>query len=95
MLEAERDIEHARQDRDTGYHNRACFSAQQAAQEAVKAVFQRLGAEVWAHSVTALLGESKDGRPAGSQFGSHCRLYLTAGATTPSITSLPSAMVTF
>jgi HEPN domain-containing protein len=31
------DLEHARSDRERGYHHWACFSAQQAAEKAVKA----------------------------------------------------------
>jgi HEPN domain-containing protein len=55
--EAEGDLEHARNDMQGGFHNWACFSAQQAAEEAIKAVFQRMGAEAWGHSVADLLKE--------------------------------------
>lgn len=51
------DLEHARSDRAHGFHNWACFSAQQAAEKAVKAVFQRMGAEAWGHSVADLLAQ--------------------------------------
>ena len=34
-----------------------CFHAQQAAEKAIKAVFQRMGAEAWGHSVADLLKE--------------------------------------
>lgn len=57
MDEAEGDLEHARSDMQNGFHNWACFSAQQAAEKAVKAVFQRMGAEAWGHSVADLLKE--------------------------------------
>jgi len=57
MNEAEGDLEHAKSDRDGGYHNWACFSAQQAAEKAVKAVFQKMGAEAWGHSVVDVLKE--------------------------------------
>ncbi|MDQ7827656.1 MAG: HEPN domain-containing protein [Armatimonadota bacterium] len=57
MEDARRDLEHARSDAERGFYNWACFSAQQAAEKAVKAVFQRLGAEAWGHSVADLLGE--------------------------------------
>ena len=40
-----------------GFYNWACFSAQQAAEKAIKAVFQRIGAEAWGHSVADLLKE--------------------------------------
>ena len=55
--EAEGDLEHAKSDAERGYYNWACFSAQQAAEKAVKAVFQKLGAEAWGHSVADLLTE--------------------------------------
>lgn len=55
--EANGDLEHARHDMEGGFHNWACFSAQQAAEKAVKAVFQRMGAEAWGHSVADLLRE--------------------------------------
>lgn len=38
MDQAERDLQHARSDVDGGYYEWACFSAQQAAEKAVKAV---------------------------------------------------------
>lgn len=43
MVQAEGDLDHARSDMEHGYHNWACFSAQQAAEKAVKAVFQKMG----------------------------------------------------
>lgn len=49
------DLEHARSDLLGGFYNWACFSAQQAAEKAVKAVFQKIGAEAWGHSVYDLL----------------------------------------
>jgi len=55
--EAEWDLEHAKSDMERGYYNWACFSAQQAAEKAVKAVFQKMGAEAWGHSVADLLNE--------------------------------------
>ena len=55
--EAEGDLEHAKNDVRGGFYNWACFSAQQAAKKAVKAVFQKMGAEAWGHSVADLLKE--------------------------------------
>lgn len=57
MYEAERDLEHAKNDSNCGFYNWACFSAQQAAEKALKAVFQKMGAEAWGHSVVGLLNE--------------------------------------
>lgn len=57
MDQAMGDLEHARSDRERGFYDWACFSAQQAAGKAVKAVFQKMGAEAWGHSVADLLKE--------------------------------------
>ena len=53
--QARGDLEHARSDVAGGFFDWACFSAQQAAEKAVKAVLQRRGAEAWGHSVADLL----------------------------------------
>ncbi|MEM4354299.1 MAG: HEPN domain-containing protein [Candidatus Caldarchaeum sp.] len=53
--QAEGDLEHAKSDLERGFYDWACFSAQQSAEKAVKAVFQKLGAEAWGHSVYDLL----------------------------------------
>ena len=57
MDQAEGDFEHARNDLRGGFYDWACFSSQQAAEKALKAVFQKLGAEAWGHSVADLLEE--------------------------------------
>lgn len=57
MDEARGDLDHAKSDAERGFYNWACFSAQQAAEKAVKSVFQKLGAEAWGHSVADLLQE--------------------------------------
>lgn len=57
MDQARGDLKHARHDATAGFHDWACFSAQQAAEKAVKAVFQKLGSEAWGHSVADLLDE--------------------------------------
>ncbi len=57
MDQAQGDLEHAKHDLEHGFYEWACFSAQQAAEKAVKAVFQKLGAEAWGHSVADLLKE--------------------------------------
>jgi len=57
MDTAQGDLEHAKNDVKGGFHNWACFSAQQAAEKAIKAVFQQMGAEAWGHSVADLLME--------------------------------------
>ena len=55
--EAEWDLAHAKNDLKTGFYNWACFSSQQAAEKAVKAVFQKIHLEVWGYSVADLLME--------------------------------------
>lgn len=55
--QAEGDLEHARNDLRSGFYDWACFSAQQGAEKSLKAAFQKLGADVWGHSVADLLDE--------------------------------------
>ena len=57
ILQAQGDLEHAVSDRERGYYEWACFSAQQAAEKAVRAVFQKMGAEAWGHDIGELLVE--------------------------------------
>ena len=57
MEQAQADVRHARSDAEHGFNDWACFSAQQGAEKAVKAVFQKTGAEAWGHSVADLLQE--------------------------------------
>jgi len=53
--EAEGDLEHAKNDLEHEFYNWACFSSQQSAEKAVKAVFQKMHGEAWGHSVADLL----------------------------------------
>jgi HEPN domain-containing protein len=62
MDQAEGDLEHARSDLIGGFYDWACFSSQQAAEKALKAAFQKLGAEAWGHSVADLLEELSKSR---------------------------------
>lgn len=55
IRQAHRDLEHARRSLAEGDHEWACFAAQQSAEKAVKAVYQKIGGVAWGHSVTALL----------------------------------------
>jgi HEPN domain-containing protein len=57
LAQARRDLEHARSDLDGRFYEWACFSAQQAAEKALKAVFQERGAVAWGHSAADLLRE--------------------------------------
>lgn len=53
--QAERDLESAQAQERDGFFEWACFIAQQAAEKAVKAVFQKKGADAWGHSLVELL----------------------------------------
>ncbi|CCC81944.1 HEPN domain-containing protein [Thermoproteus tenax] len=53
--QALRDLEHARRSLEFGDYEWACFAAHQAAEKAVKALYQCLGVEAWGHSVSRLL----------------------------------------
>jgi HEPN domain-containing protein len=55
MKQAVRDLENAKHELAGGYYEWSCLLAQQAAEKAVKAVFQKLGAEAFGFSVTGLL----------------------------------------
>lgn len=59
---AREDLSHARHAAEGGHFQWACFSAQQAAEKAIKAVFQSMGAEAWGHSVSDLLEELAERR---------------------------------
>lgn len=55
LRQAVRDLENADNATEGGFHEWACFSAQQAAEKAVKALFQARGAEVLGHSVYSMI----------------------------------------
>jgi HEPN domain-containing protein len=55
--QAEHDLHHARNARDQGSHEWACFAAQQSAGKAVKGLHLFLGQEAWGHVVARLLRE--------------------------------------
>jgi HEPN domain-containing protein len=62
--EAQRWLDTARDDlgaasamTEAGYHAHACFSSQQCAEKAAKAMWYLIGADPWGHSVQALVTE--------------------------------------
>ena len=57
MHQAVGDLAHARHDLAGEFYDWACYSAQQASEKALKAIFQKLGAEAWGHALDELLGE--------------------------------------
>lgn len=60
IRQAKRDVESAKAQLETGFFEWACFIAQQATEKAIKAVYQKLGAEAWGHSATDLLKGIKE-----------------------------------
>lgn len=57
LAQAERDLEVAQHDLQGGFYEWACFIAQQAAEKAVKALYQHLHGEAWGHSISGLLAQ--------------------------------------
>ncbi len=55
MKQAEADLLHARNSIKLKDFEWACFAAHQAAEKAIKSVYQKLHAEAWGHSVSILL----------------------------------------
>ena len=55
--QAMRDLEHARASIELGHFEWSCFAAQQAAEKAIKAVFEDMGAVAWGPSAADLLQE--------------------------------------
>jgi HEPN domain-containing protein len=55
--QAKRDLESSINSLKGGYYEWSCFSAQQAAEKAVKSIFMRLNKDSWGHSVSYLLIE--------------------------------------
>ncbi len=57
LRQAERDLRHAQNSLKMKDYEWACFAAQQAAEKALKSLYECLGGEGWGHSVTKLLKE--------------------------------------
>jgi HEPN domain-containing protein len=55
MRQALKDLRHAERSLEFGDYEWACFAAQQAAEEAVKALYESRNMEVWGHSVSRML----------------------------------------
>ncbi len=60
LKQAKRDFEHSEMDLKEGFYEWACFSAQQAAEKALKALYQDLHKLAWGHSVRELLENLHD-----------------------------------
>lgn len=57
LNQAVRDLEQAKDSRESGRHEWACFAAHQSAEKAVKALHLHTGQEAWGHVVAMLLQE--------------------------------------
>lgn len=55
LKQAKRELENAEYEILGGFYEHACFLAQQASEKAVKAVFQKIGAEAFGYSVSGLI----------------------------------------
>ena len=65
MRQAKRDLQHARNSLKAADYEWCCFAAQQSAEKAAKALFQKLGADALGRSVTMLLSNlPKQAEPA-------------------------------
>ncbi len=65
MNQAKRDFQHAKISLEVENYEWCCFAAQQSAEKAVKALFQKLAADAWGCSVTMLLANLPESvRPA-------------------------------
>ena len=75
IAQSERDLEQAKWSAKGGFYEWACFIAQQAAEKAVKAVYQVLHGTSWGHSISALLrGLPEEHRPEESVIEAAIRL---------------------
>ncbi|HWP48238.1 MAG TPA: HEPN domain-containing protein [Candidatus Limnocylindrales bacterium] len=66
-----RHARHALEDRDFEW---SCFASHQAAEKALKAVFQKLGMEAWGHTLTALIGNLPSSLPVSESLVNYARM---------------------
>jgi HEPN domain-containing protein len=67
LRQAESDLAHSRHARDDGDYDWAAFAAHQAAEKAIKALFQKLHMDAWGHALSMLLTNlPDDARPDAS-----------------------------
>lgn len=62
--QAESDLEHAKKSLKMQDYNWSCFASQQAAEKAMKALYDFLGGEGWGHVIVKLLKELPEDRVA-------------------------------
>jgi HEPN domain-containing protein len=59
--QAEADLRHARHALDDADYNWCAFASHQAAEKAIKALFQKLNLEAWGHALSILLANLPEG----------------------------------
>jgi HEPN domain-containing protein len=74
MAQARRDLEAARANARTGFHEWACFAAHQAAEKALKAVFQKNGGSAMGHSLVGLVAGLEDRVEVPGEVATHARM---------------------
>ena len=62
LAQAKRDLENARYEMTGQFYEWACFLCQQSAEKAVRAVYQKMGAEAFGHSVAGLIDVKELGK---------------------------------
>ena len=55
LRQAGKDLEKAKLDLEEGFYEWACFTSHQAAEKAIKAVFQHIHGDAWGHGTKTLL----------------------------------------
>jgi HEPN domain-containing protein len=74
LRQAQHDRDAARLNRDHGFHEHACFVAQQSAEKALKAfLYERGQGPVLGHSTTTLAGDCAALEPSFATLGAACR----------------------
>lgn len=64
LRQADKDLKHAKNAMEDGDYEWSCFASQQAAEKALKALYQSLGGESFGHSILKMLKElPKDVKP--------------------------------
>lgn len=53
--QAERDLQHAKNSLVNGDYDWSCFASQQAAEKAIKSLYEKIGSEVKGHSIVRLI----------------------------------------
>lgn len=71
--QAESDLRHARGARDLGHFDWSAFASQQAAEKAIKALYQHLHMEAWGHVLMELLRELPDEARADEALIAHAK----------------------